>query len=100
GEEPSAGEEAEEWLHGALGDGPRPAADTTRAARAAGISDRTLRRARRRVGVISAKQKGTLDGTWNWSLPGSVSGHEAPKGANHDEGGQDSKPEIAGQIGR
>jgi hypothetical protein len=44
--QPSKLEEAVDWLHVALGNGPRPGKELERAARAAGISDATLRRAR------------------------------------------------------
>ena len=40
-----------EWLHEALADGPRPKAEVEQAAEAAGITPKSLRYARERLGV-------------------------------------------------
>ncbi len=57
--------EAMDFLREALGKGPLPSADLEEAAKEAGISERTLRRARRRLGA-RARLKG---GRWVCSLP-------------------------------
>jgi hypothetical protein len=67
-EEQSALEEAQEFLAGELGDGARHlAGEVIKAARAVGISDRTLRRARKGIGAESAKAGFTRG--WEWWLP-------------------------------
>jgi hypothetical protein len=58
-------EEAIDWLTLALGGGPRSASEVRSDARRAGISDRTLDRAKVELGVISEK---TGSG-WSWHLP-------------------------------
>jgi hypothetical protein len=67
--------EAREFLCEALADGPKSAADMKVQAEALGIAERTLKRARKSLGIVATK--GGFDGGWMWSLPG--------KGA---EGGQ------------
>jgi hypothetical protein len=72
-EESSALSDAVEWLRSALADGPVPAVQVRKDARANGVADRTLDRAKRELYVRSAK-----DGSgksWNWSLQ--VSGEDA-----------------------
>lgn len=52
------------WLHEAMQEGPRPAEEMLRAAEAEGIAQRTLRRAKDALGVVSDR-----DGeTWEWRL--------------------------------
>jgi hypothetical protein len=72
-EERSALSEAQEFLREVLADGPEPAAEVRREADSAGISMRTLDRARQSLGVIP-KRRGEAGkrggGTWYWSLPG------------------------------
>lgn len=58
-------EEAERWLLGKLTDGPAKAASILKAARADGVSERTLRRAKRALEVPSDR----VGGEWLWSLP-------------------------------
>lgn len=65
--------DAVEWLCGQLAAGEAAAADLQRAARATGIAERTLWRAKRQLGV-AARRDGGRDGKWCWSLP--------PKAAN------------------
>ena len=61
---------AVEWLQQLLANGPLSAADLKMQARAAGIADTTLQRAKRRLGVVSEQ---THDGSritgWTWGLP-------------------------------
>jgi hypothetical protein len=56
-----------EWLRAQLADGAVPAADMLARAKAAGISDRTLTRARIRAGVKAVKAGFTGTG-WIWTL--------------------------------
>jgi putative DNA primase/helicase len=72
GEERLARDEAIDFLREALADGRRPAKEVETAARELGISARTLRRARRSLGVLAshtgeAGQRGA--GAWWWELP-------------------------------
>jgi putative DNA primase/helicase len=62
--------EADELLRDQLADGERPAVEVQQAARANGISDRTLNRAKRRLGVKARHmgQPGRRQ-AWYWSLP-------------------------------
>jgi putative DNA primase/helicase len=65
GADPGERVEAATFLEDFLHDGPRGAQDVLRAARAAGIAERTLKRAKHGLGVHSTKgQSG-----WSWSLP-------------------------------
>jgi len=66
GDERTARDEAAEWLRDVLRDGPQPAAEVKRRARADGIADRTLDRAKARLGVRAAKAG--MAGGWTWSL--------------------------------
>ncbi|MEW6212387.1 MAG: AAA family ATPase [Acidobacteriota bacterium] len=67
----SAQAEAEEFLREILADGPIPSKEGQKEARAAGISEATLRRARRAIGVV-ARSKGKTGRRgaelWEWSL--------------------------------
>jgi len=79
--------EAEQWLLDALRDAPRPVKDVRREARAEGIADRTLRRAKTSIGVESIKA-GLREG-WSWMLPpkGATKGAEHENVAPFGEGG-------------
>jgi hypothetical protein len=72
-EERSTLSEAQDFLREVLAAGPVPAAEVQAEAKDAGISTRTLDRARRAIGVES-KREGEPGkrggGTWRWSLPG------------------------------
>ena len=72
-EERDALTEAQEFLGEVLGSGPVPATEVKSEAHTAGISMRTLDRARKALGV-KASRKGELGkrggGTWLWGLPG------------------------------
>ena len=65
--ERSARDEAEDFLVQTLADGPRNAADVVAEAKSTGISERTLRTVKRRLGVASSKAG--MGGGWQWSLP-------------------------------
>ena len=76
GEEQSALGEAVEFLRELLGEGPVPVRDVKREARAAGISEITLRRAKDRIGVCSRKEgkPGVDSQKWVWAFPERVHG--------------------------
>jgi hypothetical protein len=64
-----ARERAKELLQGVLANGPCSRDDITRQAMEAGIAERTLRRAKEELGILS-QQSGTETGKrWFWSLP-------------------------------
>jgi hypothetical protein len=67
GYEGGAGSEAEEFIRHELRDGARPAKEVSRVARQAGIAERTLRRARKRLGI--KPRKGGMEAGWEWALP-------------------------------
>ena len=60
--------DADEFLEEILADGPLKQADVTKAARAQGIADRTLRRARSRLGAVATKQGFGRGSFWLWRL--------------------------------
>jgi DNA repair protein RadA/Sms len=72
-------DEAIEFLRRELGNGSRGATDVHAAATTAGISERTLRRARERLGIQPRK---SIAGRWIWSLP--EVGHEDGRLKNMD----------------
>jgi hypothetical protein len=66
--------EAEAFLRDMLATGPRPATEMEEEAKGASISLRTLRRARRKLGIKPYRQAETgeglgSDGRWYWGLP-------------------------------
>jgi len=80
-EEGSALDEAKDFLIEALAGGPKPVKEVQKAARAAGIAERTLARTKARMGV-RAKRCGVPggkrgEGEWLWALPEA----EEPEGA-------------------
>jgi len=97
-EERTERDEAAEWLTGWLTDrdGESTAAEAFRAARADGISERTLKRARARAGVTSQRQGFAGGSVWRLSPSGPHSGHsghapepgpDGPDGGPNDGGG-------------
>jgi hypothetical protein len=78
GEQRSDRAGAMDWLRAALADGPRSAREVQREARSDGISDMTLRRARKALGV-SVEQERSQDGRrvrgWVWRLGVQASEH-------------------------
>ena len=71
GEERSAVEDAVRLLRDLLRGGPVVAKDVQKEARAAGIAERTLQRAKTHLGIKSTKlgQPGGSDQKWCWALP-------------------------------
>lgn len=67
GPDPQERNEAADWLREALKAGPRAAAELRAEAKADGITEGTLKRAKERLGVKSGK--GGMDGGWTWRLP-------------------------------
>ena len=66
----SAQDEAAEWLKALLANGPVPAKDGERQARDIGIAERTLKRARRKLGVLAEQVRSDNGITgWTWKLP-------------------------------
>lgn len=74
----SALNEATEWLENALAGGPVPQKQLFESGGKEGFSEKTLRRAKSKLGVKSAKSE--FEGGWAWSL--------LPKMASSSEGGQ------------
>lgn len=66
-EEKTAFEEAKDFLRDILVSGPVVYKDIEKQARQAGIADRTLKRAKKLLGVISQKKE--FASGWEWSLP-------------------------------
>jgi putative DNA primase/helicase len=81
-----AATEAEDFLRDKLSAGPVPAKEAEEHARALLIAPRTLKRARKKLGVISEKT-GLKEG-WIWHLP--PEGHSTTNRHSAPEGGQDT----------
>jgi len=76
-DEEDAGNEADAFLAELLAEGPVRATEAFKGADAHGISRRTLKRAKRRLGVITTRKGGPGDrGVWYWSLPSTRRGSE------------------------
>ena len=98
-------EEAIEWLRDYLSDGPKPAKDGQRDAKANGITEKSLRTARDKLRV--QPHKSGFRGGWLWSLPGpdpvaanpdhaeGAQNHEGVQGAQGN-GSEDGR--LAGQV--
>ena len=67
GPEPRERTEATEWLRNALANGPRPSRELFAEAKRDGISEGTLKRAKRELGVKA--EKADWEGGWIWRLP-------------------------------
>jgi putative DNA primase/helicase len=76
----TAGSEAEDFLREKLRGGPVPAKDGEEHARMLGIAPRTLKRARKKLGVVA--EKTSLKDGWTWRLPPEEC-QTPPKGAIH-----------------
>lgn len=63
----SASEEAVEWLRSYLTEGPRPAKEIQDAAKADKITERPLRKAKERLGIVAYREGGIAGGgRWMW----------------------------------
>ncbi len=80
-EDRSALEDATDFLRDILTDGEVEAKEVLREAKAAGIAERTLHRAKKVLGVIIRKEG--YQGKWTWTLKGC---QESPKAANKNNG--------------
>ena len=67
--DPSERDEASEWLQEVLADGPVPAANIWEQAKKNRIADRTLKRAKREIGVKAYREGFGPGGEWIWALP-------------------------------
>lgn len=89
-EERSAWEEARDWLLDELAEGSRKASEMQRAAKAAGITEKSLRTARERLGIKPHKEAFSLHGCWSWKLPG-------PKMPSTPEDAQPAQENCSGE---
>jgi hypothetical protein len=68
--EPERLSEAIEWLQAELANGAALVDEVQQSAAAAGISERTLKRAKQELGVVAEKEEGLFHGgKWKWRLP-------------------------------
>ena len=63
--------EAAEWLKMVLRDGPQPAIELKQLAKVDGIHERTLLRAKQRLGITAHREGVGPGGIWTWQLPNS-----------------------------
>lgn len=87
--ERAAWEEARDWLLEELADGPRKASDVQRSAKASGITEKSLRTARERLGIKPSKEAFSAHGFWMWKLP-------HPKMPSDREDAQDAHQNCSG----
>jgi len=94
-EERSAWQEARDWLVEILEDGPMKASEVMREARQAGITEKSLRTARERIGIKPYKEKLSVHGGWYWKLP------NYPKMPFSTQGAQDAQKnrQESGHLG-
>jgi replicative DNA helicase len=83
--------EAVDWLVEQLRRGPMKATDVTKEAKNAGISDKSVRTARKKLGVTAKKQ--AFSGCWMLQLPDDEGAHKG------DQGAQDAHILKAGALG-
>jgi hypothetical protein len=94
--------EAEDFLRDILRDGPRPAKDVESEAKEAGISWRTVNRAKKTLGIVTERKAESGDGLgrsgrWYWSLPGGT--HSASKDAKNSYECHDLNVAALGDFG-
>lgn len=90
-DERSDRQEAREFLLAELRDGRRPADDMRQAARDAGISERTIKRAKSDLAIQSERDGFGADGRWYWDLSG-IGGQPKEGHARHVESAPYEKP--------
>jgi putative DNA primase/helicase len=71
----TAKREAREFLLERLETGPAKQNDILDEAKQEGIAEKTLRRAKKDLGVKSKKERGKIDGEWLWELPKKATFH-------------------------
>ncbi len=86
-------DEATEFLLAELADGALPAKEIDKARKDAGISERTLRRAREDLGI--KPQKNGLNGAWTWELPQDVHPLTAVQDGHAEQDDQPYIPNVA-----
>lgn len=80
------GEDAIAFLKEELKGGSRPSADISAGAKANGISERTLKRAKADLKIVAYKPKHIRDSPWYLQLPGSAEGGQTEEGqADHQK---------------
>ena len=102
----SALEEAADFLHELLTDGPVPVTEVYAEATAAGIARRTLDRAKNQLGVRSVRPDG-FTGPWSWALSASYIANEGRTSPRTDDGDvretmaeYGAEPTTADRVGR
>lgn len=87
-EDESAGVEAEAFLRDLLSSGPKASRDVLAQARHAGIAERTLKRAKKRIKAKSRPVSVGDKTRWEWFLPGSdgPGGPTVPRGPHSENG--------------
>ena len=78
-EERSECQQAMDWLREQLSGGPLPAPQVYREAKSVCIAERTLKRAKGKLGIKSVKD--AFGSGWSWHLPAFEEGQDTPKGA-------------------
>jgi hypothetical protein len=61
--------EAAEWLQSVLREGPQSAVELKRLAKTDGLHERTLLRAKQRLGIVARREGFGPQGRWTWQLP-------------------------------
>ena len=94
--------EAEDFLRDILKDGPRPARDVESEAKEAGISWRTVNRAKKTLGIVAERKAESGDGLgrsgrWYWSLSGGT--NSAAKDAKNSYECHDLNVAALGKFG-
>jgi putative DNA primase/helicase len=94
--------EAEDFLRDILRDGPRPAKDVEAEAKEAGISWRTVNRAKKTLGVVAERKAESgqglgRGGRWYWSWPGGI--NSAAKDAKNSYECHDTNVAALGEFG-
>jgi len=98
-EEHGALAEAQNFLIDLLTAGPLPRKELEKAADGAGVSDKTLRRAKSALGVIAERTGGIAgEGKWTWRLP-EQSELDGPKVANNSYDGHTKTMGALGNSG-
>lgn len=93
GEERSALEDAKDYLEATLANGPVRAGEVKRGAREGDISERTLNRAKKALGVECYQEAGRPHPGWLWKLPGHVANPtRQPDGGHVTSGWQSDTP--------
>lgn len=94
-EEKDERDEAADWIAARLEDGPVTSSQINADSKRAGISERALKRAKRKLGVIA--EKNGYQGEWIWKLPSQRT--SLIKGGHFDaKEGQQKSPEVSKEF--